>query len=677
MVYSKTLTDNTGGTHPRKNMYLLSLAEADPERIKTIRALKKTNSYNIKLKEFKAERKLFQKQLKEKLKNFSESNSEDREILPLKKKVFSAEQKQTFYKDFIELSYDAVLEYKIAELEIQHITELIKHIENLKNELSKQKEKLIKIDEAERLDILQKIKTLTLERKQQLDNDLKSLAEKKTKKLISKKAYKTESKAKKRSFKDDITSVSFLDTKMSIQEEIKNLKYRIKTDIKTKSRVLEADISAIRRKTPIELEHIPLISYFTFLIPGLGQLFNKQYVKAALFFLGTVFIYVIAVPYILGFTNYQGGGITGLINLAGGGAKIDKSIIFMIEGIISLLLTVFSVLLYIISFKDVRNVELNAVKGIRRNTWFESKRSIEREGFPYLISFPALIIIVFIIVVPILTTVFISFTNMDPTHQNKFSWIGLQNYKLLAAGSGIAGKAFYLILGWTLIWTVGASTLSIAIGFILSLIVNQERIRGKAVFRTIYLLPWAVPAFITIMFFSIMVSRGGLITELIEKISGLSLDIKNNAHLTRTSLILLQSWLGSSYIFLLSTGVLQGIPKDLYEAADIDGATGFQKAIKITVPLVLFQTAPLLIIQYAFNFNNFSIIYLFNLGGPFNPSKYGNLAGASDILISYIYKLTIENQYQAIGAAVTMVISLVLMFIAFLNFKRTKSFKEN
>ncbi len=174
-----------------------------------------------------------------------------------------------------------------------------------------------------------------------------------------------------------------------------------------------------------------------------------------------------------------------------------------------------------------------------------------------------------------------------------------------------------------------------------------------------------------------MVSRGGLITELIEKISGLSLDIKNNAHLTRTSLILLQSWLGSSYIFLLSTGVLQGIPKDLYEAADIDGATGFQKAIKITVPLVLFQTAPLLIIQYAFNFNNFSIIYLFNLGGPFNPSKYGNLAGASDILISYIYKLTIENQYQAIGAAVTMVISLVLMFIAFLNFKRTKSFKEN
>ena len=122
---------------------------------------------------------------------------------------------------------------------------------------------------------------------------------------------------------------------------------------------------------------------------------------------------------------------------------------------------------------------------------------------------------------------------------------------------------------------------------------------------------------------------------------------------------------------------MQGIPKDLYEAAEIDGATGFQRTMKITVPLVLYQTAPLLIMQYTFNFNNFSIIYLFNLGGPFNPTKYGNLAGSSDILISYIYKLTIENQYQAIGAAITIGISLVLMVFAFLNFRRTKAFKED
>jgi len=91
---------------------------------------------------------------------------------------------------------------------------------------------------------------------------------------------------------------------------------------------------------------------------------------------------------------------------------------------------------------------------------------------------------------------------------------------------------------------------------------------------------------------------------------------------------------------------------------------------------VLFQTAPLLVGQYTFNFNNFSIIYLFNSGGPFNPSKYGNLAGSTDLLISYIYKLTMENQYQSIGAAISIVISLGLMLFAFIGFKNSKAFKE-
>ena len=131
-----------------------------------------------------------------------------------------------------------------------------------------------------------------------------------------------------------------------------------------------------------------------------------------------------------------------------------------------------------------------------------------------------------------------------------------------------------------------------------------------------------MPAFITILFFSILSSPNGVLTEMLRGVFGEGLQIKNDPFVSKVVLICIQGWLGSSYIFLLATGVLQSINKDLYEAADIDGASAFKKLIKITIPLVLFQTAPLLVGQYTFNFNNFSNIYLFNSGGPFNPVVY-------------------------------------------------------
>ena len=113
--------------------------------------------------------------------------------------------------------------------------------------------------------------------------------------------------------------------------------------------------------------------------------------------------------------------------------------------------------------------------------------------------------------------------------------------------------------------------------------------------------------------------------------------IIHNANYTRIALIMIQGWLGSAYVFILSTGVLQAVPNDLYEAAYIDGASSWKKLTRITLPIVLFQTMPLLIGQYTFNFNNFTIIYLFNGGGPNLIEKYGIYAGSTDILLSYIY----------------------------------------
>lgn len=139
------------------------------------------------------------------------------------------------------------------------------------------------------------------------------------------------------------------------------------------------------------------------------------------------------------------------------------------------------------------------------------------------------------------------------------------------------------------------------------------------------------------------------------------------------ALIVMQMWLGFPFVFIMTTGVLQAIPNDLYEAATIDGAGFIQKFRLITLPLVLYSIAPILITQYTFNFNNFNIIYLFNGGGPPMP---GSTAGGTDILVSWIYKLTMQSSQYALAAAITMLLSIFVISIALWQFKRTNSFKE-
>lgn len=691
MKYDEFLYDEIGNEYKRKDLYLLQLAQLYAKlentsnkseikaEIKKHKQSKDKHDYNLKLKAYKEEERDFYKKLRSENKDFS--NSLDKSISPkekdLKKQLFKAEKKENFYIDYTDLTYDAEFEYKKSKLIVEQIPEIIEFIESGRSDLEKFKEDKKDIDENNENQIKAEIEKYKTEQKQILDNEISRIKEMRRNNRISKKAEKNEIGELKIKYKQALKLKSFDSKTRTNRENIKNKEYEIKTGLKQKIWVLKSDIADMKSKTPVEThQSVPLIGYLTFLLPGLGQIINKQNIKGLFFFILSLFIYMIAIPYGLGYGNYQGDGISGLITLAEGGRRLDKSLIFMIEGIIAIFLLILALLFIYISFKDVKKVEKNRIRGIRPNNWFETNKKIKDEGFPYMVSSPALFVIIFTVLVPITTTLLLSLTGMDPKHQSKFSWVGIDNYKLIALGKGLAGEVFWHVFLWTIIWTIVATSLAIVLGFFLALLVNNERIRGKTFFRSIFILPWAVPAFISIMFFSIMLSSTGALTEIIEFITGKVIEVKSNPTLTRVVLILLQGWLGSSYVFLLSTGVLQAIPEDLYEAADIDGATSWQKIRRITLPIVLFQTAPLLVGQYTFNFNNFSIIYLFNGGGPFNPSKYGNLAGSSDLLISYIYKLTMDNQYQAIGAAITAIISLGLMFFAFLGYRNSKAFKE-
>lgn len=674
MTYEKYLIDDIGEKRPRKNQYIIDSIKAD-ETGKKIDA--KNHPYNQKLESYKKQKKDLLEKADAMAKKDPNYSLDQKYLRDLYYRKFMANAMLNFYEENKDLSYDSELDYKLCKLEYVQIPKIIENDLFIKSNLERASNRLEKLTSKE---VEESKKLIEEDRKvlsEKFDADNKSLKKSFDEGHISKKAFKSEKEQLKQKFKDQNKRLDYRNPEVSLKEEIESLKYKIDKDYKKEIKILEADKAEARRRTPVEVEKTSAYrSILTAPLPGLGQILNGQWQKGLMFLLGSLFIYFIAIPYALGFGNYQGEGIAGLINLAQGGKRLDRSILFMIEGIISLVFVFLAALIYIFSFKDVRKVEKKEMAGIRPNNFFETKKMLRTDGFPFLITAPALLVIIFIVIVPIVTAIMISFTNMDPQNQNKFTWIGLNNYITIAKGQGIAGQAFWHIFGWTVVWTLLASTLAIVLGFIFALIVNNERVRGKKFFRTIYLLPWAIPAFITIMFFSIMTSRGGIIPEALNSLFNVNLDIKNNTFQTRAMLILLQGWLGHSYIFLLTTGVLQAIPKDLYEAASIDGATGFQRTLKITIPLVLFQIAPMLINQYTFNFNNFSIIYLYNQGGPFNPQVYGNLAGSSDILISYIYKLTMESQYQAIGAAVTVFISIILIIISYFGYKNSSAFKE-
>lgn len=684
MAYKRILIDDLAKEYPRKDMYLQALVEAKDKKDKpAIRRLKQTkheNPYNVALKDFRQKEKAFKKDLRLKAKDYKKGITNfDRKERKLALDLFLANRRLEFYQDYVDLHYDAELEYRQAKVRLSRVALMLERYSRLKEDLKESKEiqKLVDpiADKKDKALAKEELKAL----KQEIKAEQAKSKEKLKARIISPQALRI-SKREDRSHYEAVRKSRMYSTpKLKAKDQISSIKHDMTVGMKDEYKVLHAELSSVRRSVPDESrQSFVWKSYLSILLPGLGQLLLGQWQKSLLYFLGSFFIYGMALPYALGFGNYQGEGIAGLISLAEDGLRVHRSLIYMIEGVLALLLCLFAILIIVAAFLDAKKTEENKLKGIRTTVWTETLANVERNGFPFLVNIPTFVIVILIVGIPIITTLLLSFTNMDPQHQSKFQWIGLQNYKIIALGEGLTGSVFWRILAWTVVWTICASTLQIFIGMALALMTNNERIKGKRFFRTVFILPWAVPAFITIIFFSLMLASNGILDQLFSNLflNGAPLNVKNNTNLTRLALILIQGWCGSSYIFLLTTGTLQAIPGDLYEAADIDGATAWQRLRRVTMPLILFQTAPLLVGQYTFNFNNYTIIDIFNGGGPFIASKYGNLAGSSDLLISYIFKLTVQNQYQALGAAISIIISIALIVIAFMGYRQTAAFKE-
>ncbi|NHB93522.1 maltose ABC transporter permease MalF [Photorhabdus cinerea] len=252
--------------------------------------------------------------------------------------------------------------------------------------------------------------------------------------------------------------------------------------------------------------------------------------------------------------------------------------------------------------------------------------------------------------------------------------IGWKNFLRVIQDEGIQ-KPFLAIFVWTIVFSLFTVVLTVAIGMILACVVQWETLKGRAIYRVLLILPYAVPSFISILIFKGLFNQSfGEINLLLSGLFGIKPAWFADPTMARTMLIVVNTWLGYPYMMILCMGLLKAIPGDLYEASAIDGASPFQNFLKITFPLLIKPLTPLMIASFAFNFNNFVLIQLLTLGGP---DRIGTTApaGYTDLLVSYTYRIAFDGssgQDFGLAAAIATVIFLLVGALAIINLKATR-----
>jgi arabinogalactan oligomer/maltooligosaccharide transport system permease protein len=419
---------------------------------------------------------------------------------------------------------------------------------------------------------------------------------------------------------------------------------------------------------------------FSAIIWGSGQVYNRQYIKGIILFLIQALI--------IFRWRFFNDNLWGLITLGETETVLkdglvlhgDNSIVLLILGLIALTVIAFAIPLYIFSIKDAIKTSNHIEK---TGTFISEKEWMAvtwEKSFPYIILFIPALFILFLIVVPLLFGFLTAFTNYSaPDHlppRHLVDWVGFQNFKDIFSVP-IWNDTFWGVAAWTLVWAVVSTFTCFFGGLLIAVIINSKRVKFKKFWRTIFILPWAIPQLVTLLVFRNMFNgQFGPINQLLRQWGIIEKNIPwfSDSTIAKITIIVINIWLGFPYFMAMMTGIMTSISQELYEAAAIDGATVRQQFWKITMPLVLFATSPLLIMSFAGNFNNFSVIYFLTEGNPINPSY--KFAGSTDILITWIYKLTKDNRQFHMASVMSILIFALVGSISTWNFLRTKTFKE-
>jgi len=418
---------------------------------------------------------------------------------------------------------------------------------------------------------------------------------------------------------------------------------------------------------------------------GLGNIARRQFVKGALFLIVELaFIFFLVrngISCLAGLSDL--GPVTeatqrwdengNFVNL-----NPTNSVEVLLYGIAWILLIIAFVAFWAAGVKSAYKVQVLAVKGKAPGIRQDLRDLVDSRIQVTLMSLPTLGLLLFT-VLPLIFMISMAFTSFDQTHTPAFNWVGLRNFvTVLSPGSNTVGvnlSLFGQVLAWTLVWAFLATFLNFFLGMFMSMIILRKGTRLKSLWRTLFSMSIAVPQFVSLLVINQMLRDQGIINQMLKNwgMIDASLPFLTNAWWARATVIIVNLWIGIPYTIMQITGILQNIPSDLYEASRIDGASMRQSFIYITMPYIFFVMTPYLITTFTANVNNFNVIYLLTNGAPV---PVGDSAGKTDLLITWLYKLTVDKGNFNVGAVIGILTFIVLGVVSLITYRSSGSYRN-
>lgn len=417
------------------------------------------------------------------------------------------------------------------------------------------------------------------------------------------------------------------------------------------------------------------------LFMGLGHIvFLKQYIKGALYAAIEIAL-LLMLPNILS-------KISGIITLGSPKPNLpvklrDHSIFMLIDGVMTLAILILFFVIYYISVRSAIAAykDFCIEKKLKSNKDFIS--GILGKAFPIFGLAPTVGLILFFVIVPLVFSAFVAFTNYSaPKHippNNTVDWVGFDNFTAMFGGDATWTAALGRVALWTLVWAVLATATCYFGGLLMAVVLLDNRLKIAPIFRGIFILPYAVPTVVSMLIWQNLLNGSfGTVNRTLMHLGIIDKAIPwlSNEWLAKFTVVMINLWAGFPYFMLLITGTMTAISQDLFEAARIDGAGKFQLFKKITLPLVLYQTMPLIIMSFTHNINNFGAIFFLSGGDPVVADTTVTSAGGTDLLVTWIYKLTVTLMRYNFASVLAIMIFVILAPFAIFQFRRTKSYKE-